>query len=219
MSSATQKITNRASACFRQKRSLYHYARGKMNWDPAYPFLARQLAGTNQPILDLGCGAGIFAAFLRESGCMPPIHGIDLDENKVILAQELVATKYTDITFKFENANTERNHSGSVVALDLLHYFSDEDQWLLLSHMVDWTGADGVLYIRNGVRNAGWRHWVTNAEEAFVRSSRWITGGAWNFPDSGEVETYLREQGMRVVTVPMWGGTPFSSTLFVAARS
>lgn len=210
---------DRASQPFAKKKSLYYYARGKMRHDPAYRVLARLLAGQEMPILDLGCGAGVFAAYLRENGLSAPLHGVDLSEKKIRLAKETVGTIYPALSFETKDAAAIQGFSGNIVGLDLLHYFSEQGRDHLLENLASFLPAGGRLYLRNGVRDAGFlRHCATSVEEAFVRGSRWITGGEWNFPTRAAVEKKLESLGLQVVSVPMWGNTPFSSYLFIAGR-
>jgi SAM-dependent methyltransferase len=213
----------RAAERFADQPGLYYYARGKMGLDPAYPLLARLLREERQPIWDLGCGGGIFAAYLRESGVTAPIFGVDLAKEKIRLAQERVAGSYPGMEFAVADLadwvrEPNRVLSGSVVMLDALHYFSTEKQAELLRNLAEKLPPGARLYLRNGVRDAGWRFACTLAEEGFVRLSRWITGGDCQFPTRGFVEQALRRAGLVVVTVPLWGRTPFSSLLFTAAR-
>lgn len=215
----------RASAPFRSRPSLYYYARGKMRHDPAYPLLARLLYHTTHPILDLGCGAGLFAAYLREAGLTAPITGVDLSAPKIALAQKQVASRYQAIEFLTEDAAAFLNRYSSdspprrtLIALDILHYFTPSSQISLLQKMAALTPPGGSIYLRNGLREPTWRYWMTLVEEAWVRQSRWIRGEACHFPSRASVETTLRQNGLRVVTVPLWGQTPFSSHLFVATR-
>lgn len=215
------RIVSQAARPFAADRFLWHYAGGKMRWDPAYPMLARLLrAGDARGacISDLGCGAGVFASYLRASGIRSPIAGVDLDAEKIRFAREHVAAAWPSMEFSEGDLFDWRPRPGNLVALDVLHYFSTERREALLRRLAGAIEPGGVLYLRNGVRDAGWRHWITTIEEAMVRSTRWIRGGEWNFPSSGEIETILREEGLAVSAVPMWGKTPFSSMLFVAAR-
>lgn len=223
----TQRAENerieRVANHFAGRRSLVHYARGKMRWDPAYPLLARLLREEQEAIWDLGCGAGIFAAYMRESGVSAPIFGVDLAGGKIALAQERIAPVYSGLHFAEGEVlqwveQNPRVTSGAIVVLDVLHYFAEEEQRRLLRALAAKLAPGGRLYLRNGVRDAGWRTACTLAEEGFVRLSRWIRGGECVFPERGAVEQTLRGAGLRVVTVPLWGSTPFSSLLFTASR-
>lgn len=222
-STKESEIIHRASRCFKSRRALYYYARGKMRHDPAYPLLGRILEKTTRPILDLGCGAGVFAAYLRESGVAAPVYGIDLAGEKISIARQAVASCYPGLHFLQGNALALEEFDslpapGAVVALDLLHYFPAAGQIRLLEMLAGRLDSGARLYLRNGVREPSWRYACTLAEEGFVRLSRWIRGGSCNFPTRAFVETELRRHGLHVVTTPLWGRTPFSSLLFTAAR-
>ena len=195
-----------------------------MRLDPAYPLLAKLLHDSNFPLWDVGCGPGVFAAYLREHGVQAPLWGVDISAQKIALAQKWVASRYPHTHFAVGDAATcfpQDNHEArNIVVLDVLHYFSDEERRQLLEKWVSALGAGGRLFLRNGVRDISrWRHGITQIEELWVRGSRWIHGGAWNFPSRVAVEEDLRQAGARaVVSMPLWGQTPFSSYFFVAAR-
>ena len=55
-----------AARRYRAWPNLYYYAHGKIALDPAYPASARLLADSSHPLLDLGCGMGLLAAYLLE---------------------------------------------------------------------------------------------------------------------------------------------------------
>lgn len=209
----------RVAKCFFWRRWYHYYAKGKMRHDPAYRVIARLVRESSFPILDVGCGAGIFAAYLRESRVRATIYGVDLSKKKIRIAQKNIALSYSGLEFAVQDAMTITGFTGTVIALDVLHYFSNEEQVRLLRQFAAMTALGAVLYVRNGVQGAsGWRHLATTVEEAFVRSSRWITGGKWNFPQMELIEDTLQAEGMKVTAIPMWGHTPFSSYLFVAAK-
>jgi SAM-dependent methyltransferase len=207
----------RVAAHFSDLRPLYYYSRGKMRWDPAYPLLARLLRDSRTPVLDLGCGVGLLGAYARECGCARPWHGVDLDAKKITLARERILPAYPDLAFSHGNAADFSPSGSDLVALDVLHYFSTTQQISLLQKWARDIAPGRRMFLRNGVRDAvGWRHLATNLEEAWVRGSGWITGGNWSFPAKSTVQETLRAAGLRVVAVPLWGRTPFSSYLFVA---
>jgi len=214
-------VVEAASLPFAANRFLFHYARGKMRFDPVYPVLAsllRARESERECLLDLGCGAGVFASYLRASGICSPIRGVDLDAGKIGFAQQHVAAAWPKLYFETGDLFDFELSSGDIVALDVLHYFNDSRQNALLRRLARTLAPGCILYIRNGIRDAGWRHWITSLEEGFVRTTRWIRGGDWNFPSGADIDRILRSEGLAVVAVPMWGKTPFSSYLFVAAR-
>jgi hypothetical protein len=121
----TQTMTNFhearrvAAGHFPKTNSLYYYTHGKIALDPVYPWVAKALAYSKLPLLDVGCGAGQLAAFLRACGHSAPILGVDVDANKIAQASAAIPT----CTFQVGDARELPVHCGDVVMLDVLHYF------------------------------------------------------------------------------------------------
>ena len=63
------------------------YVRGKLRSDPAYEAVFERLKDLPQPVLDVGCGLGLLAFYLRERGFTPPVVGVDFDAEKIASAQ------------------------------------------------------------------------------------------------------------------------------------
>jgi 2-polyprenyl-3-methyl-5-hydroxy-6-metoxy-1,4-benzoquinol methylase len=207
----------RASDAFLPKRQLYYYAKAKMIHDPAYAFCAKMLKNRSKPILDVGCGAGVLVAFLRENKIYSSIHGLDPDSGKISLAQQKIATRYSDCQFTVGRAENLPDFSGDVVALDILHYFEPDMQRLVLQGLLSKVSPqDGVLILRTTLKSPHWRYFATNLEEGFIRASSWISGGAWNFPTREELLHEVARAGFRSLLLPMWGNTPFHSFLLIA---
>ena len=74
-------IAARIAARF-PSRFLRIYVRGKMSSDPLYSAVYERLRDRDEPILDVGCGAGLLALYLREHGHRAPIRGIDHDADQ-----------------------------------------------------------------------------------------------------------------------------------------
>ena len=202
-------------ARYRPWPDLHYYARGKLALDPAYPAVAAALRDSPRPLLDLGCGMGLLASYLRARGHRAPILGMDLDERKVGVARQVVA----DATFLVQDALSLPEHSGDVVMLDVLHYFEDAGQQDLLAKVAASVAPGGVALIRLALNEPNWRFALTRLEEWFVCASRWISTSGWNFPSREEVSRQFEEAGLEGALQPMWGMTPFNSYLFTFRRS
>lgn len=209
----------RASECFRSSKFLHGYSRGKTRWDPAYPAVASMLGPSSLPILDIGCGIGLLAAFLRESGLTSPITGIEPDVEKVSLASDLVASRYPGLAFVVGDARALPAFSGNLVLLDILHYMAPPEQQLVLQAVASRIAPGGCALIRTTFRDRSWRYFATLAEEAVVRSTGWIRGGRCHFPSRTEVETAFPKNIFRVRTRPLWGKTPFNSHIVKIRRA
>jgi SAM-dependent methyltransferase len=206
-------------AAERYKRwpNLYYYAIGKIALDPAYPAVAKFLRDSARPLLDLGCGIGLLAAYLRASGYRAPIFGLDVDREKIDIAGKVLTGNGE--RFSAGDAMDFPEHYGDIVMLDVLHYFGDEDQQRLLRKIAASIAPGGVAMIRLALNEPNWRFAATKAEEWFVHFSRWIPVHGWNFPTREEVLKPFAQDGLESDVRPMWGWTPFNSYLFTFRRS
>lgn len=201
---------------YRRWPNLYYYAQGKLALDPAYPAVARELAASPHPLLDLGCGMGLLAAWLRAHGHRAPIRGLDVDGEKIRIAQDLLGAE--EASFQAGDALDFGSHSGDVVMLDVLHYFDDARQQRLLEKIADSVAPGGTALIRVTLNDKSWRFTATKLEEWFVHACGWIPTTGWNFPFREEVGRAFRAGGLAEEVRPMWGCTPFNSYLFTFRR-
>jgi SAM-dependent methyltransferase len=206
----------KTAARYRSWPNLYYYAIGKIALDPAYPVVARALRDSQRPLLDLGCGVGLLAAYLRANGHVAPILGLDVDEQKIAIAQKVLGED--NGKFHVADALNFPEHCGDIVMLDVLHYFSDEDQQRLLKKIATSIAPSGVALVRLALEERNWRFIATKLEEWFVYVSGWIPCRGANFPTRDEVFSPFKEDGLEGDVRPMWGLTPFNSHLFTFRR-
>ena len=197
----------RSVAALFPRRFLRSYVRWKLSFDPVYEAVRARARG---PIVDLGCGTGVLAAYLRTRGFDAPIVGIDHDQRKVDVARGL---RLPDTTFIAGDAY-QAELRGTVVMLDLLHYFDDAAQAALLRRAA--SAADLVI-IRDAVRDRSWRYRATYAQESFARAVRWLRADRLNFPTRQSIEAAFA--GFDAEIAPLWARTPFNNYLFVFRRS
>jgi len=209
----------RAAGRFRTSRFLHGYAKGKAGWDPAYPAVAALLQGSPRPLLDVGCGIGLLAAYLRESGCTQTIIGIEPDAGKASTANDLVASHYPDMEFHSGDARALPEFSGDLVVLDVLHYLAPSAQADILQAVSARIAPGGRALIRTAFRDSSWRYFATLAEEAFIRASGWVRRGRCHFSARSEMENFFRGSGLSLSIRPMWGKTPFNSHLVEIRRA
>ena len=208
----------RAAERFRHSRFLHGYAKGKTGWDPSYAAVADLLKDSVHPLLDIGCGVGLLAAFLRESGCRQRILGIEPDAAKVRIAGVKVANAYPSLEFRVGDARSLPEFSGDIVMLDVLHYMVPDAQRSVLEQIATRICPGGCAFIRTTFRDRSWRYYATLIEEAFVRVSGWIRGGKCHFPTREEVTAPFNGLQWTISVRPMWGRTPFNSHLIAIRR-
>ena len=131
--SERRRIAKRISALcdgFLVKR----YTKGKLLTDPLYDGVRNELNGSEFPLLDIGCGMGILAMYLRERGWANPVSGFDYDESKITDGSAMLANGgYREIYLSQGDARAGLpDHSGDVTILDILQFFDPTEQRELL---------------------------------------------------------------------------------------
>jgi 2-polyprenyl-3-methyl-5-hydroxy-6-metoxy-1,4-benzoquinol methylase len=185
-------------------RWLRHYARSKLATDPVYEAVAARLP--ELPLLDVGCGIGLLALYLRTRGFRAPVTGIDFDAAKIAAAPRL-----HDVQFRVADARQPLDFRGSVAILDVLHYFSDADQQRILANAACCVAPGGVAIIRDAVRDGSWRYRATYLAETFATAIGWLKGERLHFPRRETITGVFPDAEI----VPLWGRTPFNNYLFV----
>jgi SAM-dependent methyltransferase len=111
-------------------RLLLH--RGKLGSDPLYDGVLQHLPDDGQPVLDLGCGLGLFAHVLRQRGGTQPYLGVDVDAGKIARAQRAAAGLHA---VRFDCLDVQAPlpaQAGHVLLLDVLQYLDAGPQQALL---------------------------------------------------------------------------------------
>jgi SAM-dependent methyltransferase len=188
---------------------LRSYVRAKIRIDPVYAAVFERIRDNSAPLLDVGCGVGVLAAYLRTRGFLAPIRGIDHDERKVSVAARVVH----DATFEVADARSAIASGGTIVLLDLLHYFRSGEQASILAAAANAT----TVIIRDGVRDGSWRYRLTYAQETFSRAVHWLRAERLHFQTREEIMRPFVNFDAEVV--PLYGRTPFNNYLFVFRRS
>ncbi len=197
-------------------RFLRSYTRSKLRRDPVYRAVFERLRGSSAPLFDVGCGIGLLEFFLRESGFANPITGIDHDPRKVAEANA-IASRYSGLEFRAGDARDPMPAGANVALLDVLHYFSDDDQARILRNAASAVAYGGLVVIRDAIRDGSLRYRITAMQERFSRAIRWLRAERLNFPSQSQITAPFA--GFVEEVVPMWGGTPFNNYLFVFRRS
>jgi 2-polyprenyl-3-methyl-5-hydroxy-6-metoxy-1,4-benzoquinol methylase len=191
-------------------RFLRIYVRSKIKADPVYAAVYERVRDRAEPLLDVGCGIGLLAAYLRARGVRAPIRGLDHDERKVGIASSVVP----EATFGVADARTAIDAEGTIVLLDLLHYFRAEEQARILESAAK--NATMVI-VRDAIRDGSWRYRFTYLQETFSRLVRWLRAERLHFPTRDDVMRPFASFDAEVV--PLYGQTPFNNYLFVFRRS
>lgn len=193
-----------------------HYVASKLRMDPMYEMIAEQLRESPLPLLDLGCGLGLLAFYLRGAGIEIPVRGIDYDSRKIQVANRVVdAMSGANLEFAHHDARSGLpDHHGNVSILDILQFFTPAEQETLLTLAAARVAPGGKLIIRSGLRDDSWRFRATVAGDFLAKATFWMKAAPVHYPTASDFERILSPSG-RVRISPLWGGTPFNNHLIV----
>jgi 2-polyprenyl-3-methyl-5-hydroxy-6-metoxy-1,4-benzoquinol methylase len=208
-------LSNRLAALY-DRRALQGYVRWKVRTDPAYSAALEALRGRDLPLVDLGCGVGLLAFYLREQGYTAPVIGIDFDRRKIDVAR-LAAKNYRGVEFRIGDARETLPDGHNVVLLDLLHYFDSASQQKILTNVARVVPPGGAVILRQPIRDQSWRYRLTAGVDSLARTFRWMKAESLNYPTRDEVTAPF--EGFTSEIRPLWGRMPYNTYFFVFTRS
>lgn len=213
-------------------RFAYHFARGKLRVDPVYrAILELGLLLGRARVLDLGCGQGLLAAWLRaaercchEGGSWPrawppapsalSTRGIELMARDVERARRALGS-LCDIS-QADIRSTAFGTVDAVVILDVLHYLSPQAQKEVLKRVRAALPPRGLLLLRVGDAGAGLRFRYGQWSDKLVMVLRGHASVAQHCRSVAQWRVLLRECGFDSEAQPMSEGTPFANVLLIA---
>ena len=196
------------------------YVAAKLRSDLTFPAAFELFAASGAAILDVGCGVGLLAAYLRERGCEQPITGVDRDPRKIALAREMAANG-TYAAVEFRECDISSNLppiSGHVALFDTLHYLPQSEQTALLRRIAAQLPRDGVVAIRDAVDDASTRFRLTHLGEKFAQLLSWNVATPLDFPTAESIRSAFPAPHFVEAHRPLWGRTPFNNYLFTFKR-
>lgn len=201
-------------------RHDYFYTLAKLRTDPLYPGALQALRGSDAPLLDLGCGLGLFAHALHADGQRLPYLGVDIDADKIARARDIAARAgLADARFEvLDLAAGLPAHAGSVAILDVLQYLSHARQRELLDAVVAMLAPGARLVIRTGLADASRRGRTTRITDRLAHTIGWMQEVPRQYPTRDGLLAQLQAAGLDPEFRPLYGRTPFNNWLVVAAR-
>ena len=227
-----KKLTTAASAPYHAEgRFAWHFARSKLSGDPVFAgLLEHGLIPDNTCFLDIGCGQGLLASWLRcaaafhQQGDWPAhwpaaprllsIHGIEIVPRDVQRARRALGDAATFT--QGDMCTAPFGKSDVIVILDVLHYVSIAAQDDVLQRAREALAPNGTLLLRVGDAAAGLPFKV----------SFWVDYAVCVMRGQRNPRMYCRpltawcaalaDLGFSVRTLQMRQGTPFANVLLVA---
>jgi 2-polyprenyl-3-methyl-5-hydroxy-6-metoxy-1,4-benzoquinol methylase len=188
--------------------------------DPLYATVLDVLRRTREPLLDIGCGIGVLAFYLREHGWDLPCTGVDVDGDKIAVARRIQHQWPGALDFQTRNAaDGLPEHSGSVTLLDVLQYLPREAQEKMLMNAAVRVSANGVLVIRNAMAGSCKRAAFTRATDKLAYWWGWMGTVPRDYPERSHIAQALATQGLQGTFEPLWGHSPYYNWLGVFRRT
>jgi 2-polyprenyl-3-methyl-5-hydroxy-6-metoxy-1,4-benzoquinol methylase len=200
------------------ERWLRIYAGRKLRSDPIFPAAFELLRDSPSPLVDVGCGVGLLAFYLRERNFLPPISGHDRDGRKIARANAVTNGVYSNLAFIEQDVCEPIAQTGNVVLFDLLHYLSPNDQTRLLKRLARHVAPGGLLVIRDCPRDRNARFWLTHLAERFAQTITWNVKAPLHFPRREKILAAFSDDQFTRTVQPLWGRTPFNNHLFIFRR-
>jgi 2-polyprenyl-3-methyl-5-hydroxy-6-metoxy-1,4-benzoquinol methylase len=208
------ELSNRLASLY-DRRALQGYVRWKVRTDPAYAAVLEVLRDRDLPLVDVGCGIGLLAFYLREHGYASPIIGVDFDERKIELAR-LAARRYPAVDFLVADARDPIPENHNVVILDILHYFDSASQQTILRNAANAVPPGGAVIIRQPLRDASWRYRMNITVDSLARTFRWMRAESINYPTREELTAPFASFSQQIK--PLWGRMPYNTYFAVFTR-
>lgn len=209
------------------ERSRFHYVRTKLLGDPIAKLIASiegEAEGALGAVTDVGTGRAQLPILLVELGRATKAKGFDWDRDKIEAAKKAAGAiggrPALPIELSVEDARrAEIPPSDTVLIIDVLHYFTIDEQDAILDRAAAAVVPGGRLLVREADTERGWRSKATLLEERVFTALRYNRGERVRFRPARAIAARLEGHGLTCSIEPAWGGTPFSNVLIVARRS
>ncbi len=197
-----------------------HYAWWKLKLDPLYQMVATELGdGAARPALDIGCGLGIAAAYLRLSGFNGHILGIDIDEKKVLAAKRDIAGWIDNVEFKNLDMRQLDDFRGHVLLLDVLQFLERDERDRLLLQAAQMADSEGSkIIIRSTIASNGARFAFSVAGDILARLSGWMNAHPTSYPTIDEISAHFPREQFTTSATPLRGSLQFNNYFISITR-
>jgi 2-polyprenyl-3-methyl-5-hydroxy-6-metoxy-1,4-benzoquinol methylase len=155
-------------------------------------------------ILDIGCGFGLFSAYLALSSDGRRVQGIDIDDRKIELARRAAANLPPDrvqLSFAVAGGELPPGPFDGITIVDVLYLLGPDASAELLDRAVGRLGAGGVLLVKEIDRKPAWKYRLSRVQElAATRVLRITAGEQVSFAPPEHYVERLRRAGLTVST-------------------
>lgn len=170
-------------------------------------------------ILDLGCGYGFLDYYLSLRNSNRTITAIDYDQEKIDIAQN---SRIKPSNMQFQQADLRTfalNETYDVVFLmDVLHYFGASAQEKLLQNVLENISANGIVFIRDGIKDLAQKHEKTKLTEFFSSHLGFNkVEEDFHFFERKFIEKWAKKYNLNIIYIEQSKNT--SNVLFVLTKN
>lgn len=197
------------SAPGRAALSLYRAAPGpvrahlRVRWATC-PFpAAAEAVPTAGRVLEVGCGHGLFSAYLAAASPARSVRGIDVDEQKIRIAEraaEQARARGADLAFEaMPPGELPAGTWDAVAIVDVLYLIGAAAQRRLLWECASRLAPGGVLAVKEMSLHPRWKFlWNLVQETVSVRVLGITRGGRFTFTPPDRIAAWMRQDGLEV---------------------
>lgn len=209
----------------------WHFAKGKLKGDPAFVGLLQNgLIPDASRLIDIGCGQGLLASWLREAralyetGMWPSnwpaapkvekIWGLELMPKDVARAQAALGEHAQFV--QGDMRTTELGQADVAIIMDVLHYIDYDAQEAVLRRVRAALPTGGTFITRIGDAAGGLPFYFSNWVDHAVFLLRGHRSYKIYCRTLKEWQEVLKRNGFEVAPLPMNKGTPFASVMLIS---
>jgi trans-aconitate methyltransferase len=171
-------------------------------------------------IVDLGCGHGLFTQLLARQSATRDVIGVDLDADKIALAQRLELPNLRFVAGDI--ATIELPPASAVTILDVFYLIPYDVQERLLSVCAEKLAPGGVIVLKEMAERPRWKVWLNWLEETLAVRVLRITesdgSGKFYFRPRAEWQALFEKLRFAVETIPLDHGYYHPHVVFVARK-
>ena len=168
-------------------------------------------------VLEVGCGYGLFSAYLAATGAARSVTGIDVDADKIAHAQKSVGN-----LCRFTVAPSGQVPPGpwdAIAIVDVLYLLDAAGQEALVGECASSLAPGGVLVVKEMAETPRWKARWNRAQETLSVKVLGITaGGRLTFVPPAVMGGWLAAAGLTVRAERLDRGYPHPHHLLVGAR-
>jgi SAM-dependent methyltransferase len=168
------------------------------------------------PVLDIGCGFGLFSLYYAVSGPERELRGIDLNRGRLEMARRAAAQlDIPNVEYAFGDAAEFRAHEryDAAYMLDVVHHIPTDAVEPLLHQLARSLVTGGVLLIKDVDARPAYKRWFTWALDKAMSPPTPV-----RYWPAEDITRLLRRLGFRVYRHAMVDFLPYPHVLYICHK-